>query len=92
MLRGYLISDDLDDLAIIEQELKTQGIATPQIQVLSENDAEVGLHHLPEVAPVLKSDVVHATEVVAVLLVFSSPMLTLSVFRNSCTRVSIYYL
>lgn len=67
MLRRYFISDDLDDLAIIEQELEAQGIATPQIHVLSENDAEVELHHLHEVAPVLKSDVVHATEVGAVI-------------------------
>jgi len=67
MLRRYFISDDLDDLAVIEQELEAQGIATPQIHVLSENDAEVGLHHLHEVAPVLKSDVVHATEVGAVI-------------------------
>ena len=67
MLRRYFISDDLDDLATIEQELEAQGIATPQIHVLSENDAEVELHHLHEVAPVLKSDVVHATEVGAVI-------------------------
>ena len=66
MLRRYFISDDLNDLAIVEQELVAQGIATPQIHVLSENDAEVGLRDLHEVAPVLKSDVVHATEVGAV--------------------------
>ena len=67
MLRRYFISDDLDDLAKIEQELEQQGIETPQIHVLSENDAEVELRHLHEVAPVLKSDVVHATEIGAIV-------------------------
>lgn len=67
MLRRYFISDDLDDLAKIEQELERLGIDTPQIHVLSENDAEVELHQLHEVAPVLKSDVVHATEIGAVV-------------------------
>lgn len=67
MLRRYFISDDLDDLAKIERELEQKGIDTPQIHVLSEKDAEVELHQLHEVAPVLKSDVVHATEVGAVI-------------------------
>lgn len=67
MLRRYFISDDLDDLESIEKELEQKGIATPQIHVLSEKDAEVELHHLHEVSPVLRSDVVHATEVGAVV-------------------------
>ncbi|MDP4535485.1 NAD/FAD-utilizing enzyme [Alkalimonas collagenimarina] len=67
MLRRYFISDDLDDLESIEKELEQKGIATPQIHVLSEKDAEVELHHLHEVSPVLKSDVVRATEVGAVV-------------------------
>ena len=67
MLRRYFISEDLDDLEAVERELEQQGINTPQIHVLSEQDASVEQHHLPEVSPVLKSDVVHATELGAVV-------------------------
>jgi hypothetical protein len=62
MLRHYYISDDLDDLEVIEKELKAKGLATPQIHVLSENDAEVEKHHLPAIEAVLKQDVVHSTK------------------------------
>ncbi len=63
MLRHYYISDDLDDLEKIEQELESQGFTEPQIHVLSENDSEVEKHHLHEVEAILKQDVVHSTEI-----------------------------
>ena len=67
MLRHYYISDDLDDLEVIEQELEGKGLTTPQIHVLSENDAEVEKHHLHAIESVLKQDVVHSTELGAVI-------------------------
>ncbi len=63
MVRHYYLSDDLDELEQVEKELLSKGFTTPQLHVLSENDADVQLHHLHEVESVLKKDVVHSTEV-----------------------------
>ena len=58
----YYISDDLDDLEMIEKQLEDAGVTTPQIHVLSEDDAGVQTHHLNGVEAVLRKDVVHGTE------------------------------
>ena len=62
MLRHYFISDSLDDLEVLEQQLEAAGVSTPQIHVLSRNDAEVENHHLHEVQSFMKNDVVHSTK------------------------------
>ena len=62
MKRHYYISEDLDDLESTERELEAAGVTTPQIHVLSEDDAGVENHHLHEVESVLKKDVVHSTQ------------------------------
>lgn len=62
MIRHFYISDDIDELKQVEQELESCGFIEPQIHVLSENDAEVENHQLHEVQSVLKQDVVHLTE------------------------------
>lgn len=62
MKRHYYISEDLDDLEIIERQLEHAGVTTPQIHVLSEDDAGVKAHRLNEVEAVLRKDVVHGTE------------------------------
>ena len=67
MLRHYFFSDDLDELEKVENELEQKGFTEPQIHVLSENDTDVENHHLHEVAAVLKQDVVHSTELGAVV-------------------------
>jgi hypothetical protein len=67
MKRHYYISDDLDDLEIVEQDLESAGVTTPQIHVLSEDDAGVETHHLHKVEAVLKKDVVHGTELGALV-------------------------
>jgi len=67
MLRHYFVSNDLDELEAVENELEQQGFTEPQIHVLSENDAGVENHHLHEVAAVLKQDVVHSTELGAIV-------------------------
>ncbi|WP_299073223.1 NAD/FAD-utilizing enzyme [uncultured Paraglaciecola sp.] len=66
MLRHYYISSDLNDLQAIEQELEQSGLSTPQIHVLSENDAAVEKHHLHAIEAVLKQDVVRSTQLGAV--------------------------
>jgi hypothetical protein len=65
MERHYYLSTDLDDLEHIEQELEAAGISTPQIYVLSEDDAELEEHHLHGVNSFYKKDVIHSTEVAA---------------------------
>ena len=67
MKRHYYISNDLDDLEIIEKQLEKNGVSTPQIHVLSEDDSGVQSHHLHQVEAVLKKDVVHGTELGAVV-------------------------
>ncbi|SFC78402.1 NAD/FAD-utilizing enzyme [Pseudoalteromonas denitrificans] len=78
MIRHYYVTEDLDDLEQVEQELESQGFTEPQIHVLSEHDFEVEEHHLHEVESVLKLDVVHSTEVWGAIGVVSA-ILTLAV-------------
>ena len=67
MKRHFYISDDLDDLEIVEHQLEDAGVITPQIHVLSEDDAGVKAHRLNDVEAVLRKDVVHGTELGAVI-------------------------
>lgn len=60
MKRHYYISDDLDELEVLEDELETEGISTEQIHVLSERDADVQQHRLNDVASLMKQDIVHS--------------------------------
>ena len=78
MLRHYYISDDLDDLKMLEDELSDSGFVTPQFHVLTEQDAECEKRHLHAIEPVLKKDVVHLTQVGAIvgLIVASALMFT----------------
>jgi hypothetical protein len=62
MLRHYFVSNSLDDLEVFEEQLEVAGVSTPQIHVLSRNDAEVHQHHhLHEVASFMKKDIVRST-------------------------------
>ena len=68
MKRHYYISSDLDDLEKVEQELEARGFTTPQIHVLSLNDADVAKReHLNDVEAVLRKDVVNGTIVGAII-------------------------
>lgn len=62
MKRHFYVSDDLDDLELIEKELESRGVRTPQIHVISRDDSGVNAHdHLHNIESVLKKDVVHGT-------------------------------
>ena len=41
MNRHYYVSDDLDELERVEEELEASGIGTEQIHVLSEQEADL---------------------------------------------------
>jgi hypothetical protein len=73
MLRHYFVSNSLDDLEVFEEQLEAAGVSTPQIHVLSRNDAEVNHHHhLHEVQSFTKRDIVHSTERGAVVGLWAS--------------------
>lgn len=61
LTRHFYISDDLDDLEHLEEELEAAGIVTPQIHVLTNDDGSAHEHHhLNQVVSFMKKDVVHA--------------------------------
>ena len=63
VLRHYFISDDLDDLEKVEEELESRGVDTPQIHVLSLDDGATENHvHLHDVTSFMKSDVIRSGE------------------------------
>ncbi|HLV17382.1 MAG TPA: magnesium transporter [Pseudomonas sp.] len=57
MNRHYYVSDNLDELEQLEQELEASGIPVEQIHVLSEQDAELERHRVHPVPSVMKTDV-----------------------------------
>ena len=61
MERYYYISDSLDELEDVEQELEKAGITTEQIHVLSQDDGEVAQRKLHSVTSIMKKDIVHST-------------------------------
>ena len=64
MKRHFYVSEDLDDLERIEEELETSGVHRPQIHVFSRDDTAVDTHdHLHNIDSVFKKDVVHGVVV-----------------------------
>jgi hypothetical protein len=87
MKRHYYISDDLDDLDHVEEELEKAGVATPQMHVLSRDDAGVAMReHLHPVEAVLKKDVVRGTEVGAVIGVIGASIVLAVSYYSGVTE------
>ena len=86
MKRHYYVSSDLDDLEIVERDLEAAGVTTPQIHVLSEDDAGVEQHHLHNVEAVLEKDVVHGTEVGVVVGVIAGATILLLAWFSGLTE------
>jgi hypothetical protein len=86
MKRHYYISTDLDDLEHVEQDLERAGVSTPQIHVLSEDDAALDEHHLHKVEAVLKKDVVHGTEMGAVIGVIAAAAILVLAYFSGLTE------
>jgi hypothetical protein len=75
VLRHYFISDNLDDLELVETELESQGIDTPQIHVLSLDDSAVENHvNLHDVTSFMKSDIIRSGEMGAVVGVIGAAL------------------
>jgi hypothetical protein len=60
MKRHYFISDSLDTLEAVEQELEARGITEQHIHVLSDSHADLETHNLQPVSDFMKTDVVHS--------------------------------
>lgn len=60
MNRHYYISDNLDELERLEQELQASGISAEQIHVLTEQDADVEQHSVNSVPSMMKTDMVNS--------------------------------
>jgi len=88
MNRHYYISNDLDDLENVEKELEANGINTEQIHVLSDNDADVGQHHLHDVTPFMKKDVVHSGEIGAFIGIILSVAILGGAYLTNLTETA----
>lgn len=58
MDRHYYISDDLDVLEDLQNDLVNRGIDPVRIHVLTEQDGEASAHHLNEVDSLTKKDII----------------------------------
>ena len=66
MKRHFYVTEDLDDLERIEEELENRGVQRPQIHVFSRDDTAVENHdHLHNVESVFKKNLVHGIIVAA---------------------------
>ena len=87
MKRVFYISDDLDDLELVEHELELSGISSPQIHVLSDQGAEVAEHkRLNPVKSMMRNDVIHSTEIGAVVGVCAAVLVLLVAFLSGATE------
>lgn len=74
--RYYFISDDLDDLEEIEDQLLQSGIANAQTHVLSHSNADVNSHqNLNSVTSFMQRDLVHSAMVGATWGAFAASMI-----------------
>ena len=81
MKRHYFISDDLDDLEHVEEELEEAGFVTPQIHVLSHDEAGVAHHeHLHEVEAVMQTDIVRIMKRGAIVGIVLAPTILISAY------------
>ncbi|VUD56468.1 hypothetical protein TDB9533_02123 [Thalassocella blandensis] len=60
MKRHYYLSSNLDDLAMLEQELMKSGFEEEQLHVLSNEPAGVESHHLHSVNSLSRQDLIHS--------------------------------
>lgn len=88
MKRNFYISDNLDDLELVAQELENNGVLSPQFHVLSQNDADVEHHKLNQVEAVLKKDVVHSMQRGAVIGVIAALLVLLVAYLAGWTATA----
>ena len=84
MKRYFYLSADLDDLDAIERELEREGVARPQIHVISHDDAGLDLHqNINQVHQWFQTNVVHSTLKGALVgLMLASLIIVVAVFSG----------
>ena len=97
MHRHYFISNSLDDLDRIEDNLEKRGIAKPQIHVLTSDDAGVDSHeHLHNIESVFKQNVVNGTIVGLVIGILAACLVLavayISKLPETYTWIPFYFL
>jgi hypothetical protein len=85
MKRHFFVTEDLDDLQLVEQELQARGVEKPHMHVLSHNDCQVQLRRLNDVEAVLRKDVVRSTEIGAVVGVSAAAVVLLVAYLSGAT-------
>ncbi len=88
MKRHYYISDSLQELVEVEEELESEGVTHAQIHVLSDDDKAVEQHNLNEVEAVLKQDVVHSMEVGALVGIGFAILIVVSVYVSGIAQTT----
>ena len=88
MKRHFYISENLEELELVEQELEDNGVSAPQIHVLSQNDAAVQRHGLPYVEAVLRKDVVHSMELGALIGVSTALLILATAYLAGWTATA----
>lgn len=87
MKRHYFVSDDLDDLEHVEEELELDGLVPPQIHVLSRDDAGVHHHpHLHEVEAVMRTDIVRSMKRGAIVGIIGAPSVLYLAYQFGLTE------
>lgn len=86
MIRHFYLTENLAELVAVEHELEQQGISEFQIHVLSEHDAELTEYDLPQVESILKKDLIHSTEIGAVIGVLAGAIILLLAYIQGWTR------
>lgn len=61
MRRYFFTSSDIEALEQFEQDLERAGVIKPQIHVLTNHERDAHRHHVHQVTPFMKTDVVHST-------------------------------
>ena len=83
LTRYFFIGNDLDELEHLEEDLEHEGIVTPQIHVMSQDDTGIGNHHhLHPVKSFMKKDVIHST-ILGFGIGLCAAMITLFVARQA---------
>lgn len=88
MERQYFVSEDLDELTVIQAQLQELGLSEAQIHVLSENDRDVGQHRLHDVNSLMKRDVLHSWQIGAIVGFFVAMLVLLSAYFTGATQSS----
>lgn len=89
-LRHYFVSDDLDDLDLLEQELEAGGVENLQIHVLSNDDLGVANHiHLHAVQSLFKSDVIRSGEIGAIVGLMGAAIIIVSAYLLGLPQLNV---